>query len=70
MQRLSMDEAILRHARQDLISAELIAWQKPLCQVLALDNFSHEDQPATRRSPLDKPHSIGQIFQKIMEGSS
>lgn len=70
MKRLSMDEATLLKARQNLISAELIAWQKPLYQVLALGNFSHEDQPAARRSPLDKPQSIGQIFQKIMEGAS
>lgn len=35
-QRLSMDEARLRHARDDLIHAGLLAYARPLYQLLAL----------------------------------
>jgi hypothetical protein len=37
MKKLSMDQAIFETARSDLISMGLIAWQKPLYQVLSLD---------------------------------
>jgi hypothetical protein len=37
MRRLNMDEATLNQARANLIQIGLIAWQKPLYQVLALD---------------------------------
>ena len=36
--RLSMDEARLRHARNDLICAGLLAYASPLYQLLALDH--------------------------------
>ena len=36
MQRLGMDEVTLQQARFNLIQADLIAWKKPLYQVLAI----------------------------------
>ncbi len=37
MKRLSMNNATLAHARRNLVRVGLIAYQKPLYQVLALD---------------------------------
>jgi hypothetical protein len=37
IKRLPMDQAALEDARNNLIRIGLIAWQKPLYQVLALD---------------------------------
>ena len=51
---LPLDEATVARARQELIAAKLIAYQKPLYQVLALD------APASPRQ--SQPLSIGEIF--------
>lgn len=45
-QRLSMDEPRLRHARQGLLRADLIAFEAPLYQVLSLPS---PPQPERRR---------------------
>ena len=45
-QRLDMDEQALQKARQELIGLELIAWQRPLYQVLAIDGASHQPRPS------------------------
>jgi len=64
MKRLSMSETALREARENLIGAQLIAYEKPLYQVLALDP---EVEPFTSqtRAPMEQPLSIAQIFKKI-----
>jgi hypothetical protein len=49
--RLSMAPARLEMARSDLIRIGLIAWQRPLYQVLALD------APAAQPAPHSSPHS-------------
>ena len=62
MQRLAMDQKTLTTARDKLVAAGLIAWKKPLYQVLSL-------QPDTvRRSGTDTPMSLGQIMKKAMGG--
>ena len=49
----------LAHSRQELIAAGLIAYQRPLCQVLALDApAANTPNPST-----GKPLSIGQILR-------
>jgi len=49
----------LPRARQELIAAGLIAYQRPLCQVLALDApAANAPSPST-----GKPLSIGQILR-------
>jgi hypothetical protein len=64
-QRLAMDANTLAQARQELIRIGLIAYQKPLYQVLALEGHC----PTTaRRSP--GLQSLGQIFKQIGEGAS
>ncbi len=45
--RLSMDEIRLRHARDDLIRAGLLAYASPLYQVLALDVALPPQVPTT-----------------------
>jgi hypothetical protein len=46
--RLSMAPARLEMARSDLIRVGLIAWQRPLYQVLALDTPAPEPAPPPR----------------------
>jgi hypothetical protein len=49
-------------ARQQLIASDLIAYQKPLYQVLALDT-----EPAAPRA--NAPQSAGQILRQILGGA-
>lgn len=51
VRRLSMAPARLELARSDLIRIGLIAWQRPIYQVLALD------APAPELAPLPRPHA-------------
>jgi hypothetical protein len=64
MKRLSMDETGLRVARESLIGLQLIAYVKPLYQVLPLDP---EVRTETRRTgpPIDRSIPIGEVFKKI-----
>lgn len=64
MKRLAMDENTLATARQNLIHIGLIAYEKPLYQVLALDP---EPVIATSaaKSSLDQPLSLAQIFKRM-----
>ena len=65
MTRLTMDLSTLYEARRNLIATRLIAYEKPIYQVLSLD-------PAldcTERTPLDQPLSVAQIFKQMMGGA-
>jgi hypothetical protein len=59
MSKLSMDKATFGSARSDLVRMGLIAWQKPLYQVLCLE-------PAIKRGPATAL-SLGDIFKKALE---
>ena len=68
MARLSMDETDLEEARQNLIHIGLIAYRKPLYQVLAMPapvDYAKKDRPA-----MKAPVPIGQILKKIAEAAS
>ena len=65
---LSMDQSTLQEARVNLIRIGLIAWQKPLYQVLSLDRPERE-KPAPR-STMDHPLSLGDILKNAREGIS
>ncbi len=65
---LSMDQNTLNEARANLIRIGLIAWQKPLYQVLSLDRLERE-KPAPR-SNIDNPLSLGDILKMAREGTS
>jgi len=63
-QRLDMDTNTLAQTRKELIRIGLIAYQKPLYQVLALDTLIE----ATNRYP-GQFQSLAQIFKQIGEGA-
>ena len=63
-QRLDMDANTLAQTRKELIRIGLIAYQKPLYQVLALDTLIE----ATNRYP-GQLQSLAQIFKQIGEGA-
>ena len=54
--RLRLPEKALCEARAELITQDLIAWQRPLTQVLSLQ------QPVLRRSGLQ---SLGDLFRSV-----
>ena len=56
---LPLDASGLARARQELLAARLIAYQRPLYQVLALD------EPAPPRT--GQAMTLGQILQQAME---
>jgi hypothetical protein len=58
---LPLDGAGLAGARQELIAAGLIAYQRPLYQVLALD----APIPSSPRSGISRPLSIGDILRSM-----
>lgn len=59
VRRLKMDPRVLSASRQQLIQAGLIAFEKPLCQVLSLDPVG-----GTRSGPL----SVGEVLRKVLGG--
>ena len=66
--RLSMDQSTLNEARANLIRAGLIAWKKPLYQVLALD-VPKREKPAPRAN-MGNALSLGDILKMAREGTS
>ena len=68
LKHLCMDQSALEDARANLIKIGLIAWQKPLYQVLSLD-IPQREKPA-RRSNMDNPLSLGDILKMTREGTS
>jgi hypothetical protein len=65
---LSMDQNALDDARANLVRIGLIAWQKPLYQVLALDSAKRE-KPVPRSS-MDNALCLGEILKMAREGTS
>ena len=59
MKRICMDQSTLQNARSNLVQNGMIAWQKPLYQVLSLD--------IGKRSPVGQPLSLGNILKKALE---
>jgi len=66
MTRLSMDMPTLDEARKNLIKIQLIAYERPIYQVLSLDPVVHGALPATART-LDKPVSIAEVFKQMRD---
>ena len=66
--RLSMHHSTLNEARTNLIRAGLIAWKKPLYQVLALDRLKSEK--STPRSKMGNALSLADILKMAREGTS
>ena len=64
-QRLSMSQATLHQARQELIARHLVAYRRPLYQVLALG--SHDTQGTDRPSCDEDTVDIKAVFERIWE---
>jgi hypothetical protein len=72
-ERLAMTSAVLSQARQALLACTLVASQRPLYQVLALDRDAL--RPTAERPPLplpgdDAPVDLKAVFKRIWEGLS
>ena len=65
---LCMDQSALQDARANLIKIGLIAWQRPLYQVLSLDSAQHEKP--TPRSNMNDALSLRKILKMAREGAS
>lgn len=61
--RLSMNSVVLLRSRNELIRTKLIAYRKPLYQVLSLAPL----KPV--RSHLDAPLGVGQILKQLAGGA-
>jgi hypothetical protein len=70
MKRLSMDEVTLNEARHNLVTLELVAYEKPLYQVLPLPQAPSARFRTEARAPLDGPLAIGELFKQMMGGRS
>ena len=67
-QRLSLTSTELHQARQALITLGLVAYQRPLYQVLALDAVPIEAPPsASTVASDDTPVDIKAVFARIWE---
>jgi len=65
--RLGMDEPSLAKAREGLLRAGLVAFRKPLYQVLALDPASCRNEAPARMS--GQPSSLKEIFRHLAGGT-
>ena len=63
---LKLDLLQLAQARQQLVAADLVAYQKPLAQVLALPAATGAPAPTGTR--LGQPLSVGDILRRALEG--
>jgi hypothetical protein len=59
VRRLKIDPLVLSASRQQLIQAGLIAFEKPLYQVLSLDPIG---------APRSGPLSVGEVLRKALGG--
>jgi hypothetical protein len=64
MQRLRMDGATLAQARTNLIRADLVAWRKPIYQVLSLDGSAQEATNPVHDVAAASVH-VRQILSKL-----
>jgi len=63
---LKMDSVALSVVRQQLVAADLIAYQKPLYQVLALPEDALAPAPASPRT--GKAQSVADVLRRALEG--
>ena len=62
MKRLGMDQSMLQDARSCLVQNGMIAWQRPLYQVLSLDISD-----TAKRSSMKQTLSLGSILKNARE---
>lgn len=64
---LQMQAMELKAVRQELVQADLIAYQKPLYQVLSLELSTGPASPSDKR--VGEPTSLGDILRRAIEGA-
>lgn len=64
MRILQIDLPALIQARQQLVQSQLIAYRKPLYQVLDLEPSSHSESPRQGETL-----SVGAVLQKVLGGA-
>jgi hypothetical protein len=65
--RLTMDQLTLSAARKQLVEADLIAYRKPLYQVLSLpEDPKPAPEPIAPRT--GEAHSVAAILRRVLEG--
>ena len=69
MKRLRMDAPELEDSRRQLIHLGLVAFDRPIYQVLPLDPPAPEPASTPKRSAGD-PQLLGDVFRRIMERAS
>jgi len=69
MKRLHMDAPVLEDSRRQLIHLGLVAFDRPIYQVLPLDAPAPEPSPTPKRCAGD-PQILGDVFRGIIERSS
>ena len=65
-QHLKMDAVALSAARQQLVQVDLIAYQKPLYQVLALPEDPKASIPSSPRS--GQVQSVAEVLRRALQG--
>ena len=65
---LQLEPMSLAQARQQLVAADLVAYQKPLYQVLALPVSTAASAPSGTR--LGQPLSVGDLLRRALEGGA
>jgi len=65
--RLSFDGHRLPKAREELQKAGLIAYKKPIYQVLALDQPATQPKPSKPRRST-RPIAVGEMLRRALEG--
>jgi hypothetical protein len=65
-QHLKMDAVALSAARQQLVQVDLIAYQKPLYQILALPEDPKASIPSSPRS--GQGQSVAEVLRRALQG--
>jgi hypothetical protein len=66
-----LEEGVLRRARRELIEAGLIAYEKPLYQVLSLERPPEPPRPAAPRPKREERCvSIGEVLRSLRKEAS
>lgn len=66
--QLKLDLVQLAAARQQLERADLLAYRKPLCQVLALPSGNTPQPPS--RSRTQQVQSVGELLRRALNGGA
>jgi len=67
-QHLKMDAVALSAARQQLVQVDLIAYQKPLYQVLALPEDPKASLPSSTSPRSGQAQSVAQVLRRALQG--